>query len=384
MAIGKPRGKDKMVPVFVYDPATQKKRYVGSAPNPRAARLLEAKKKVEFSERAGNVQGTKDWTVAGWAQHWLDQHHGENTPRPEITTWRNNEQLLRRFIALYGGRKVRSITRDEAHAWAKTKPHEAKAIAAMFNDAVRQGHLDVSPFSKLGLSRGKGRADIHPLGEQEVVALADIARRSLGSYGEEFARFITVAAWTGMRPGELCGLDWHEVDLPCREIKVWFARRNDGSRVRTKTKENREIELADAAAEALAMTPPQQRTGPVFLSRTKKPIRPNSLRTDWLTVRSAFTASLPGDHWLPRRLRQNPDDQLDPYELRHFCGSFLADQGCTIEEIAEHLGNTPEVCRVYVHAHKDRVRARIRAAFGNNVRTIRPADDHGFGEQVGS
>jgi integrase len=383
MAIGKPRGKKGLLPVYVYDPAAGRKRYVGSVNNEREGHLLEARKTVEFADSSATTSGNKAWLVAGWAQHWLEHHHGQNTPRPEITTYRNNEQLLRRFIAMYGGRKINAITRDEAHMWARTRPHEAKAIAAMFNDAVRQGHLDLNPFSNLGLSRGKGRADIDPLTEDEVGALCEIARQSLGRYGNEFARYIAVGAWTGMRPGELCGLDWSEVDLVGREIKVWFARRNDGSRVRTKTKENRSIELADSAAAALAEINPAQRKGHVFASRSGRPVRPNSIRPDWVIVRAAFTVGLPDEHWLPRRLRQDPKDHLDPYELRHFCGSYLADQGCTIEEIAEHLGNTPEVCRGYVHAHKDRVRARIRAAFGNNVRTIRPADDGESGLQVG-
>lgn len=384
MAIGKPRGAKGLLPVYVYDPAVKRKRYVGSVKNEREGHLLEARKTVEFADHAQTTTGAEAWLVAGWAQHWLKHHHGKNTKRPEITTWRNNEQLLRRFIAMYGGRKIASITKDEAHMWARTRPHEAKAIAAMFNDAVRQDHLQASPFSSLGLSRSKGRADIDPLTETEVDVLCDIARVSLGTYGTEFARLIKVAAWTGMRPGELCGLEWSEVDIPGREIKVWFARRNDGSRVRTKTKENRSIEMADSVADALGEIGRELRRGPVFLSRTGKPARPNGLRPDWVIVRGAFTVSLPAEHWLPRRLRQDPKDQLDPYELRHFCGSYLADRGCSIEEVAEHLGNTPEVCRVYVHAHKDRVRSRIRAAFGSNVRDLRPADDGEAGQHVGS
>jgi integrase len=31
---------------------------------------------------------------------------------------------------------------------------------------------------------------------------------------------------------------------------------------------------------------------------------------------------------------------VDPYHLRHFCGSHLADLGCTAQDIAEQLGHT--------------------------------------------
>lgn len=370
MAIGKPRGKDGKIPVYVYDPATKKKKYVGSADNLRAARLLESKKHVELTETVGQRQGKQVWTVAGWAQHWLDNYHGPNTRRPEDTTFANNERLLRRFIAMYGGRKLSGITFDEAQAWATLKPHEAKALGAMFNDAYKKRHVPENVWAHVDKPKSRGRADITPLTVTEVRALADFARSTLGVYGDEFASFITFLAWTGMRPGEACGLEWPEVDLARGELLVHWQRRNDGRRVPySKTKKDRRIVLADPAVEALAALP--RRPGGIFKTATGKEMKPNSIRYPWATVRGAFVASLPESHWMIRRLQRDADDELVPYELRHHCGSYLADQGLTAREIAAHLGNTPDVCEVYIHDYDDRVRDRIRAAFGSNVREIR-------------
>ena len=56
---------------------------------------------------------------------------------------------------------------------------------------------------------------------------------------------------------------------------------------------------------------------------------------------------------------------ITPYDLRHFCGSLLADRGLQARDIAEQLGNSAEVCeRVYVHVYADRARDRLRIAFG--------------------
>lgn len=373
MAIGKPRGKDGRLPVYVYDPAVKRKRYVGSAATLREARLLESKKHVEISDSVDQRRGKAAWTVAGWAQHWLDNYHGPNTRRPEDTTYANNERLLRRFVALYGGRKLGSVTFDEAQAWATVKPHEAKALGAMFNDAFKKRHLPENVWAHVDRPKSRGRADITPLSVEEVRSLAGLAKATLGVYGAEFAAFITFLAWTGMRPGEVCGLEWPEIDLARGEVLVHWQRRNDGRRVPySKTKKDRRIVLADEAVEALGTLP--RRPGGVFKTATGKELKPNSIRYPWAATRGAFVASLPASHWLIRRLQRDPEDELVPYELRHHCGSYLADQGLTAREISAHLGNSPDVCEIYIHDYEDRVRDRIRAAFGSNVREIRRVD----------
>lgn len=49
MAIGKPRGKREMLPVFVYDPVVRRKRYVGSFPTLEEARAAESEFHAAFT-----------------------------------------------------------------------------------------------------------------------------------------------------------------------------------------------------------------------------------------------------------------------------------------------------------------------------------------------
>jgi len=379
--IGKPRGRAGMLPVWVYNPALGRKVYVGQRPTMREATVLEAEKVVEFAQLAPRKHG-QDWTVAGWREHWLREFHGENTKRPEPTTYRHNEQATRAFVKTHGGRKLRAISRAEAEAHARYRPHEARILAAMFADAVRIGHLVTSVFAGLGADPSAGRDDIEALTAEEIATLERLALREHGrNYGRAFADFIVCAAWIGWRPGEACGLERTEVDLRSGLVKVHWQRRNDGTRARTKTKRNRTVVVAGPAEEALARRMRASKEKAVFLSPTGKPTRPNSIRYFWVPVRAAFLATLSEDHWLPRRLRQDPDDHLDPYELRHFCGSHLADQGLTPFDISAHLGNSEKVCRVYIHGYKDRQRDRIRAALGNNIRDLCSDDGQRFGQR---
>lgn len=369
--------------VHVYDSTIGRKRYAGQRDTQQAARLLEAQKTVEYAQQAPRRSG-RDWTVAGWRVHWLQEHHGPNTKRPTPTTKMHNEQMTRRYHAANGGRKLRTVTRDEAQAWAKKRPHEAKSLAAMFNDAVDAGHLTINPWARLGIQRSPGRRDIDPLTIDEIDTLQQLSIELLGIYGQPFADFIACAAWVGWRPGEACGLERTEVDLRRGMAHIAWQRRVSGERVpHTKTHLDRWVVLADPAVEALSRRLRESDRREVFLTPGGKPLRPDSIRFYWRPVRAAFVASLPADHWLPRRLRKDPGDHLDPYENRHFCGSYLADQGLTAREIAEHLGNTPAVCETYLHSHRDNVRDRIRAAFGANLRELPGRRDTGEWRAMG-
>ena len=366
--IGKPRGKNAKRPVYVYDPAKPSgKRYVGSSADMAECRLLEAEGQVKVLKDARDkpVTRAKGWTVDAFAEHFLTAYHGPGTNRPEPTTRRHNEQCIKQFRADHGSRLLSAIDRETATALAVAHPYQAQAVAAMFAEAFDKGHIPVNPFARLGIRPGRGRADIDPLTETEVAAL------------------ITFAGWTGLRPGELCALDWVNVDLRNSEVRVDRLignRRNDGTLGPPKHKKGRRVVLAQPAVDALRTLP--RRPGAVFRTPTEKPIRPNNFRYWWMPVRSAFLHDLPADHWLPRRLMADPKDHLDVYELRHFAGSLMADRGLSSHDIALQMGNTPAVAeRTYLHPHHDRVRDRVRAALHGNVTPLRKLD--GLEEQAG-
>lgn len=370
--IGKPR-PNGMRQVFVYDPQAGRKRYVGQRASLTEARQLEAAKTVEFSGT-----GRSAWTVDAYAQRFLDVHHTRDKGRPAPTTRTHNEQMLRPFRDAHGRRLLAGFPKDIATDWAATRPNSAQVVKAMFNEALREDFCPANPFAALRIKSGRGRKDIDPLTEAEVEQLANIALRSSGHYGPELWALILFLAWTGIRPGEACALHAQSIDWETLRVDVRATRRNDGTLAATKGKRSRTIPLADEPAAAVRTL--RRTTGPLFRSPTGKPLRPNSIRHYWVPVRAAFTASLPDDHWLRRRLLTDPSDQLDPYELRHFCGSMLADRGYNATDIAGMLGNTARVCEdTYIHAHRDRQIERLREGLN------RPAapDPRTVGQPVG-
>jgi integrase len=234
----------------------------------------------------------------------------------------------------------------------------------MYNDATRflEGYQAGNPFARL-VTEGKGRQDITPLSEAEVRRLGEICVEVHGVlFGSIFRAMVLFAAWTGCRPGELAGMRRTDLDHDAGTVRVERQRRKDGLKL-PKTKRRREIVMPAPAAAAIESMPTRHMEW-LFTTPTGRPFCKGSWGYYWRPVRDAFERELPAAHWLSERLELDPGDHLDMYELRHFCGSLLADRGCSARDIAEQLGNSETVCeRVYIHPYRDRVRARVRAAF---------------------
>jgi integrase len=220
--------------VLVYDVATGRKRSVGTRGAWREARQLEA---ANVRDRPSD----KAPLVREFAALWFDVYS-----RPEPTTNRHNRQMVKPFLATFGDRPLDTIGRAEAKAWAQRHPHAAKVAAALFNDAIDAEAASSNPFARLGLARGRGRQDAIPLTEEQVQRLADCSLTALDRfYGPTVRAMILFHAYTGLRSGELCGVEWR--DLTGDELVVARQVRPDGSLALPKTKRIRRIVVPHGA-----------------------------------------------------------------------------------------------------------------------------------------
>jgi integrase len=377
--IGKPRGKSKTYPVYVYDPALKRKVYVGSCPKVGSrsgdpltdAKALEALKEREFQQHGGRGRVSGTWSA--YAKRWLDVKHGPGTRRASAATKAHNDGALKPFLETYGPRRLSDlIPRDEALDWAHGHRWQARVVSAMFADAMDEGKILVNPFANRQMEQPRGRKDIEPITEEELEQLATIAFEHWGpgEYGPTCRAWILMAGWVGCRPGEMWALEAEDLDLPGGMVR--FGR----------IKGFRQVEwviLPDEAKAALLQMGIPLR-GPVFTTSTGKALSKGGSRYYWDPVRTAFTAKLP-----PRRRAEllNGRPNLDLYELRHFCASMLAARGATSRQIAQQLGNSPEVCEeTYIHGYKNRINEELRALYGMNVRHLQSADGLHRGQQV--
>lgn len=340
--------------VYVYDPTVKKKRYVGRRQLERDARVLFREKTDEFARVAGKTT-TNELTIREYVAEWLEHHHGAGTKRPVETTLQVNRTNLAPFLEEFGDRALDGgVSRKEALRWSKTRRHNAKSVSAMFNDAVDEELCKTNPFANRKQEQSRERKDIHPLTEGEVERLADIALRHWGvdGYGLTARAWVLFAAWVGCRPGETFSVTLGDLNFRDGVATIRRVKKRGQSYPVDK------VAFPSAAREAVNAMPVIPREGPIFTTVTGRPMVKGSLRFHWAPIRDAFRETTGEERWA--ELCEGTRT-LDFYALRHFCASVMVDRGATEYDVAQQLGNSPEVCReTYVHHYRDRQLERNR------------------------
>lgn len=180
-------------------------------------------------------------------------------------------------------------------------------------------------------------------------AMTRAARQSREGDNVWLIPVVQVAAYTGLRLGELCAARWSWVDLDGRSLTV----RHSGG-FRTKGGRERTVPLAGPALDAVRQLAAEREArgevldGPLFPGPNGSGIQPN--RTSRRFKFFSRLAKLPeGVHF---------------HSLRHSCGSMLALAGVPAVVIAEVLGHaSTATTAIYVHAAGHHVRDAMERAF---------------------
>jgi len=152
---------------------------------------------------------------------WLDWSRGEHVPE-------NTVRSRARVLHCIGN--AGTATREDVEAWWATRRDLAPAtrnndltnLRTFYRWAARWEHRDDDPTLRLdaphvpnGLPRPMSRADLHKV----LAVLAPDLRRA-----------VCLGAYAGMRVSEAAALDWVDVDLDARQIRV-VRSKGDKSRV---------------------------------------------------------------------------------------------------------------------------------------------------------
>jgi integrase len=231
-----------------------------------------------------------------------------------------------------------------------TTPHTMvqvhRYLRAALNKAVRWGWLRSNPTSQVDAPKGP-TVDVPSISVAEVHALIEEAEKT----DKDLAAMILLAALTGLRRGELCGLRWSDVEgrtLVLRRSRV-IARGQvveKGLKMR-KTGETDRVQLDDLALAAL-----------------------DRLREGQRLRAARLGAPLPEDGWLlskdgmghnPRRPDAFGRDisaagkaagmKTSPHKLRHFMATELLGSGADIGTVAERLRHRDKALTLRTYTH---------------------------------
>ena len=234
---------------------------------------------------------------------------------------RNGFQLRPRLVAVprpYGPTTARRVN---------------ATLSSALESAIRQGKLDTNPARKAELPKSR-RQKVRPWTPEQFGEFLDACS------GHRLALLFHVAAITGLRRGELCGLTWDDVDLDRGRIVVRRQRVVVGYRVvegapKSVAGEDRVVYLDQHTTQALRHWHATQQaerkqwgvawvgTGHVFTRENGEPLHPDY-------VSKTFA----------RLVRQSGLPYVRFHSLRHLAASLRIAAGEEIAAVSKQLGHS--------------------------------------------
>jgi integrase len=135
--------------------------------------------------------------------------------RAKSNTYRGYENAIRLHIVPHIGKaKLAKLTASNVDAWLadldakpRAKQNAFVTLKVALNYAVRDlGFLDRNPIDRMKAPRA-------PKAEQRILTLPEVKKLLKAAEGSGCYPFVYLAIATSMRFGELCALDWSDVDL---------------------------------------------------------------------------------------------------------------------------------------------------------------------------
>lgn len=317
---------------------------------------------------AGVLPDPRGVTVAQFADRWLQLVEGSVRP----TTLESYRQKLKLASTLIGERRLARLSGDLLTELYRTLPrspqtvvHVHRVLHRMLADAVRWGWLSSNPAG-LAVTPKLRRAPIR------TWTASDVARFLEHTENCRLAALYRLAVSTGMRRGELCGLQWRNVQLESGALKV------EGCLVMVagrpfleepKTRAGRRIIALDPhTVQALEQLHQAQDRDQAFFGWEEQWVfcwedgRPYS--PDWVTRRFAQDAARAG---LPH---------IRFHDLRHTWATLALEAGVPAKVVADRLGHAGIAITLDTYTHHvdalDRDAAvRVAALFGNRFGNTR-------------
>lgn len=243
---------------------------------------------------------------------------------------------IQRIFSAMAARGVSSNTRRKVYS----------VLSIALDCAVAWGILEANPMAHLEIPR-REKSEMRAMSKEEVTGLLAVTDKG------PLSEYFRTAVITGMRPGELAGLRWDDLDpagcIICVQRSLWWRDSGKGwvlSPPKT-TKGRREITISKSLVGALMELKKRQEVlrdaaganykdkGFIFVDEAGLPLRPDVLRR-------VFKAAL-ATAGLPKNIRL--------HDLRHTSATLLLKAGENIKVVSERLGHANVSITLEIYAH---------------------------------
>jgi len=243
---------------------------------------------------------------------------------------------IQRIFNAMAARGVSSNTRRKVYS----------VLSIALDCAVAWGILEVNPMAHLEIPR-REKSEMRAMSKEEVTGLFAVTDKG------PLSEYFRTAVITGMRPGELAGLRWDDLDragcIICVQRSLWWKKSGKGwtlSPPKT-TKGRREITISKSLVVALMELKKRQDArrdaaganykdeGFIFVDETGSPLKRE-------VVTRAFKGALT-TAGLAKTIRL--------YDLRHTSATLLLKAGENIKVVSERLGHANVSITLEIYAH---------------------------------
>jgi integrase len=298
-----------------------------------------------------------------YATEWLRTRPGLS-PRT-ISTYRS--QLTCHLLPGFGDRLLCDISTRDVRVWHAKVAKDTSSITAakcyrmlatIMNTAVADGLLLVSPCTVKGAGKEESESRWLP----PVELALDLADRIEPRY----RLFVLLAAFCGLRMGELQGLTRRDLDLEVGTVAVW-----------------RQLQELDAG-QGLTVMDPKSRAGKRTVSMPAAVAAEAKVHLDTWAEAGPDGAAFVGPNGGRRRatiykawraaLPPGAPADLHPHDLRHLANTLAARvPGTTSKDLMRRIGHDSEKASLrYLHASPE-ADAAIAAGLDGIIRAARSA-----------
>jgi integrase len=288
--------------------------------------------KVELAEFFPDHFKPRPTTLGRYFEEWLEcRNIRPHTRGDYLCSWRQLAPFLKDLpigeVNMLHLEQVTKALRDRG-LQPNTIKARLKPLRSCLRHAYNAGLLPRLPVGSP--EKGTNKTDIHPFNREELRdLLAFIKVRTPNYYN-----LAVVMAFTGMRPAELGGLQWGDMDWKAKQISVQRGR-VDGQVFEPKTANSvRRIDMLPEVEAALKRQreATMLRGAWVFLSPKGRPLDGNSL-TSW---------------WGRSVMKDYPGKRRNLYQLRHTFASMMIAAGEDVAWVAKIMGHvTPQITYNY-------------------------------------
>jgi integrase len=323
----------------------------GTIPDPgqRSGKTFADARK-EWLRYCEEDRGLEETTLADYRRVGaaLTEEFGADTPVEQIDEDRidayRSKMLAGKVIAKRGGRNV--IEPEDGKAISRrTAQKRLVLLGGIFKRAKKLKWVPVDPTTDIEPITLKSSGDFNVLTVQQIEAVAEKAGIELTEAEAEQSRTaIIVAAYTGLRTGELRALRWRDVDFAAATIRVRSNKPVGGKEKAPKSDQVRSVPLMDDAARALdGLSRRALFTGPndrVFINEVGGMLGEDVLR-------NALYAAMEGAGI--DRLSFTAHGGFVFHDLRHTFGT-LAVQAWPLSDVQAYMGHADiQTTMKYVH-----------------------------------